>query len=65
MNYTTKSGDMFDMIAYEKLGDCLHTQELMRENRRVLNYFIFNSGVEINIPTVESSAKINLPPWKR
>ena len=63
--YQTKSGDMFDYIAYKNFGDCMYTQELMRANRDKLNNFTFKSGVELNIPTVDSAENINLPPWKR
>lgn len=60
----TKNGDMFDWIAFKELGDCLYTQKLMRVNREKLQTFIFDSGKNIIIPTVESSA-VNTPPWRR
>ena len=60
----TKNGDMFDWLAYKECGDCLHTQEVMRANREKLDKFIFNSGENIIIPTVESSIA-NVPPWRK
>ena len=63
--YKTVQGDMFDYIAFKEMGDCLHTQNLLRANRDKLYNFDFNAGVDINIPTVTNTQDINLPPWRK
>ena len=62
--YTTKSGDMFDSIAYKVYGDCNYTEKLIDANRDKIENFIFSAGVTLNIPDI-SKNKVNLlPPWK-
>ena len=63
--YKTKANDMFDFIAFKEYGDCNYTQELMRANRDKLKEFEFRAGEEINIPVIEKTENINLPPWRR
>lgn len=65
MTYTTKSGDTWDSIAYEVLGDCRYTEELINANREKITTLIFGAGVKIKIPAVEKKSNKTLPPWKR
>lgn len=63
--YTTISGDMWDKIAYEKMGSVLHTDKLIRANAEYAELFVFPAGVVLTIPEVEDEQNMELPPWKR
>ena len=63
--YFTKAGDQFDLIAFQQLGSCRYTEKLINENREHVETFIFNAGVELNIPDVESAQITRLPPWRK
>ena len=61
--YLTKSGDMWDLIAFKVLGSSKHTEKLINANREHLTTFIFSAGVELKIPEVETKSTLRLPPW--
>lgn len=63
--YKTKSGDMFDLVAYKTLGGCKYTEKLIDANRDKIENFIFSAGEILNIPDVTENKVENLPPWKR
>ncbi len=64
--YITKSGDMWDSIAFSQMGGCKYTDLLMKANLKYREYFIFPSGIELQIPEVNKLTENNLiPPWKR
>lgn len=65
MNYTTKTGDTFDLIAYQQLGSCRFTDKIIDANRNFIDTFIFSAGVELVIPDVSQERQVNLPPWRR
>ena len=62
--YTTKSGDTFDIIAFQELGDGRYTEKLINANRDKIQYFIFPAGIEISIPDIETDRLEKIPPWK-
>lgn len=65
MTYTTIAGDMWDLIAYKTLGDCKYVETLINANREYLDTFIFDAGIELEIPDVTTEQKaVNLPPWR-
>lgn len=64
--YTTKSGDTWDLIAYEQMGDCRYMGLLMDANRVHVRTAIFSAGVELTIPPTPKDVRAKtLPPWKR
>lgn len=65
--YTTKSGDMWDMISLEVYGSELFVDDLMRANFEHRNVTIFNAGVTLNVPEISPMQldNTNLPPWRR
>lgn len=63
--YTTISGDMWDKIAYEQMGDVLHMDKLIKANAKYAAIYVFTSGVVLTIPEVETKVNMELPPWKR
>lgn len=64
--YETKSGDTFDLIAYQQLGDVIYTKDLMEVNPAYISTVIFSSGIVLNLPTITpaSTTAVNLPPWR-
>ena len=66
MNYRTVAGDTFDFIAYKKMGSCGYMETLINANRQHIGTYIFNAGVEIEIPKIAAETKANdLPPWRK
>ena len=63
--YTTKSGDMFDSIAYSQLGSTAYMDQLIYANPQHRETYIFPSGVVLTIPEVAQPVNESLPPWKR
>nr|WP_304097672.1 tail protein X [Mitsuokella multacida] len=64
--YTTKSGDMWDLIAYEQLGSCDYVSKLMDANRQYANVAIFSAGTVLTLPEITENTKVSsLPPWRR
>lgn len=63
MTYTTKSGDMFDLVAYRQLGSCDYTEKLLNVNRTKLQTLKFKAGETLNLPDVSQDKISKLPPW--
>ncbi len=63
--YTTKSGDMWDRIAYEQLGSTSYMAHLINANLPYKDIYIFPAGIVLNLPEVEQKINALLPPWKR
>ena len=67
--YVTKLGDMWDEIAYNELGDESFIVELMAANLDHADTVIFDSGIELTIPDVETTQQTgvdsSLPPWRQ
>ncbi len=64
--YTTKSGDMFDLIAFRVYGSTDHTAKLIRANTEYSDCFIFSAGIVLNIPALDQSDLDTsyIPPWR-
>ncbi|MGL5270184.1 MAG: tail protein X [Selenomonadaceae bacterium] len=62
--YTTKQGDMWDMIAYEVYGDEYKMHYLMDANKKYVETVIFPAGVTLVVPVLSATQTTNLPPWK-
>ena len=63
--YTTKQGDTWDLVAYQQMGDCQFTKDLMWANRLLLDYYTFPAGIVLGIPSIEAATPETLPPWKK
>ncbi len=63
--YTTKSGDMWDRIAYEQLGSTDYTALLINANLSHKDIYIFPSGIVLDLPEIGQEINSLLPPWKR
>lgn len=63
--YTTKSGDMWDLIAYRQLGSTSYTDLLINANLEHKDTYLFPSGAVLTLPEIERPINNLLPPWKR
>lgn len=63
--YVTKSGDMWDQIAYKQLGSTSYTDQLINANMEHRETYLFQSGVVLTLPEIKKTANNLLPPWKR
>lgn len=63
--YRTVSGDLWDLISYQQMGDCRHMEKLINANRDKAATFVFKAGAELNIPEVVTTQVTKLPPWRR
>lgn len=61
--YKTKSGDVWDRIAKEVYGAESYTSFLMANNQHLLDYFIFQEGIELVIEELPEEAS-TLPDWR-
>lgn len=62
--YTTRAGDMWDLIAYQQLGSCRHSEKLIDANRQHVATTVFKAGVELTLPNVTNERRVALPPWR-
>ena len=63
--YITKSGDMWDSIAYAQLGSTSYTDLLINANLEYRDIYLFPSGVALTLPEITAPVNSLLPPWKR
>lgn len=63
--YTTKSGDKWDEIAFAQMGSCRYTDELINANRQHIDVFIFSAGTKLVIPEIDTTTRAELPPWRK
>jgi len=64
--YTTRSGDTWDLIAYQQLGSCKYVSILIDANREYCDTAIFSAGTTLILPEITEETKAeNLPPWRR
>ena len=65
MKYVTQMGDTWDSIAYNRLGSCRYTQDLINANREYIDIFIFSAGTELELPEIEKKSTVKVPAWKK
>ena len=67
IEYITKSGDTWDIIAKEVYGDEMRLSFLMKNNGDLLTYFVFPSGVVVKIydlPEEADEEDEDIPDWR-
>lgn len=62
--YTTVSGDTWDMIAYNALGNEKYAGKLMEANWNLLEYTVFPAGINVIIPDIDIEEEEDLPDWR-
>ncbi|MBY6761781.1 LysM domain-containing protein [Clostridium botulinum] len=63
-SYITKTGDTFDSISFNLLGNENYSVEIMKVNPYLIRTIIFESGVIVKIPKIDIKEESTLPPWK-
>lgn len=64
--YKTIQGDTFESIAWRRMGSSSYMMELIEANPEHMETAIFESGITLRIPSVETKADESLtPPWRR
>lgn len=63
--YTTKSGDVWDKIAFDTMGSSQHTPLLMQKNSKYIHISVFPKGIELQIPDVPAADTMTAAPWRR
>ncbi len=63
--YTTRSGDVWDAIAYRTMGSCNHVEALINANRQYIKTSVFSAGTVLALPEKTSKNTVKLPPWRR
>ena len=63
--YITISGDMWDLIALQTMGNESYKDKLVQANIKYRDIYIFPAGIELVIPEVKIKRHYTLPPWKR
>ncbi|WP_163538308.1 tail protein X [Gracilibacillus sp. YIM 98692] len=65
MTYRTVLGDTFDSIAYDHFNDEKLAMEIIEANIEYADVLVFDAGIELTIPEIDTTPIANLPPWKR
>ncbi|WP_302806765.1 tail protein X [Cloacibacillus porcorum] len=66
--YTTKQGDMWDIICYRLFPDVgkeMCMDKLIEANPEEINRAVFPAGVVLRVPEISVSVVNDLPPWKK
>ncbi len=62
--YTTMQGDTWDVISKKLFGSTSYTGNLLMANLRYNKYFKFPAGIELTVPTVDTTQPSAPVPWK-
>lgn len=63
--YTTKQGDMWDLIAKRCYDDESGINVLLDANEAYTDIVVFPAGIELVVPDYEKPVTSLLPPWRR
>ena len=63
--YTTIQGETWDTISEDFYDTPFKVAELIAANPQYTDTLIFEDGIELTIPILESESPDTLPPWKR
>lgn len=61
--YITETGDTWDIIAKNVLGDEKRVNEILDMNTKYIDVVIFDAGVEIQTPE-NIKSETNFPDWR-
>lgn len=66
IEYTTRQGDTWDIIALLLYNDEFQASNLMQANPVQIGTVVFPEGIVLKIPLIEQAdVSSALPPWKR
>lgn len=64
-DYVTREGDTYDILALDAYNDEFRAGEIIKANPQYAGVVVFDAGVTLRIPYLETAAPETLPPWKR
>jgi phage tail protein X len=63
--YKTQQGDTWDLISYRLTGSTNQTVALLSANPDLVDVFIFDDGVLLQVPDFDTEADTSkYPPWR-
>lgn len=67
IEYRTKAGDRWDLIAYDHYGDAMAYERIVTANPDVPIRPTLDGGIILKIPVIDDQPATpgSLPPWKR
>lgn len=67
VEYITKEGDRWDLIAWRMYGDAYAYEPIIEANPDVPIHAVLDAGLRILVPLREKAKvdDVELPPWKR
>lgn len=68
LQYTTREGDRWDLIAHQYYGDALLIGGLLAANPHLAMAEQFAAGLVVRVPVLTAkpqSAQADMPPWMR
>lgn len=65
MQYTTNQGETWDTISLDFYGNPYKIKELIDCNPQYSDVLIFDAGIKLDIPILDSEQSDTLAPWKR
>lgn len=63
--YKTQQGETWDMISGKLYGSGKYTGALLQANLKYSRYVILPYGTELNVPEIDTSSELPMPPWKK
>lgn len=66
IDYETRAGDTFDMLALAAYDDEKKASHIIQANPLYMGTLIFDAGITLKIPVLETTeSNATLPPWRR
>ena len=68
IEYITKDGERWDLIAYKFYGDPLNYEPIIAANKKVPIKPTLQGGIKLYIPIIDLDEKLissEVPPWKK
>lgn len=66
VEYTTRAGDTFDLLALAAYNDEKYASRIIGANPLHMGVLVFDAGVKLKIPVMaETELPATLPPWRR
>lgn len=63
--YITKTGDVWDKIAFDVMGSSRYTPILMRANTAHIRVSVFPKGVVLSVPDIPQTENESAAPWRK
>lgn len=65
MIYKTQQGETWDQISRKLYGNGKYTGALLQANLKYSHFVFLPYGTELNVPELEMTDELPMPPWKK